>query len=203
MARVLQPGIIINDRLHASVHDGRIPDYTGDFDTPEQQVGKFNNTRFWESCMCLAGGVWSYKPDAEVMSFERCLKTLVNCAGGDGNLLLNAGPAPDGVIEPQQKERLLEIGRWLSKYGESIYKTRGGPIMPTENYACTCRGNTVYLHIFDTSRPYTFTGLTGSLESYSVLNGSAEAVLKNDELRVFDIRGDECDTIIKFIINWR
>ena len=203
MARSLQPGILINDRLHASVHDGKITDYICDFDTPEQEVGKFNNTRPWESCICLAGGVWSYKPNASVMAFEQCVKTLVYCAGGDGNLLLNVGPSPDGSIEPQQNERLLEIGQWLNQFGESIYKTRGGPITPTEHYACTCRENTIYLHIFDSSRSYRFTGLNGRLESYSVLNGSAEAILRDDELRVSNIRGGGFDTIIKFVINWK
>ena len=52
---------------------------------------------------------------------------LVNAVGGDGNLLLNVGPMPDGRIEPRQVERLKEIGQWLAKYGESIYGTRGGP----------------------------------------------------------------------------
>ena len=151
--------------------------------------------------MCLAGGVWSYKPDGVMMTFEQCIKTLVSCAGGDGNLLLNTGPMPDGNIEQRQQDRLREIGRWLNKYGESIYNTRGGPIMPTNDYACTSRGSTLYLHIFDSRQDYIFTGVKGSLESYSVLNGSAEADLRNDELHISEICGGECDTIIKIIID--
>lgn len=197
LARTLQPGILINDRLHASVHDGKFADYTCDFDTPEQKVGKFNNLRPWESCICLVGGVWSYKPDGVMMTFEQCIKTLVNCAGGDGNLLLNTGPMPDGNIEQRQQERLAEIGQWLGKYGESIYNTRGGPIMPAEDYACTSRGDTLYLHIFDSSQSYKFKGVKGNLESYSVLNGSAELSLRDGELYVSEISGGECDTIIK------
>jgi alpha-L-fucosidase len=200
LARTLHPGILINDRLHASVHDGRIPEYACDFDTPEQVIGKFNDVRPWESCMCLVGGVWSYKPDGAMMSFGQCVNALASCAGGDGNLLLNTGPMPDGNIEERQKERLLEIGRWLGKYGESIYKTRGGPIMPTKDYACTSRGSILYLHIFDISQSYIFPGIAGNLESCSVLNGSAEAVLENNNLRISKIRGDECDTIIKITL---
>ena len=201
LARTLQPGILINDRLHASVHDGRIAEYTGDFDTPEQTVGKFNNTRPWESCMCLVGGVWSYKPNGTMMTFEHCIKTLVNCVGGDGNLLLNTGPMPDGNIEQRQQERLLEIGQWLNKYGESVYKTRGGPIMPTSDYACTFCDNILYLHIFNSDQSYKLAGVKGSLESYSVLNGSAEVVLENGELYVSDICGGECDIIIKITMD--
>jgi alpha-L-fucosidase len=31
-------------------------------------------------------------------------------AGGDGNVLLNVGPRPDGVIDPEQVNRLKEMG---------------------------------------------------------------------------------------------
>ncbi len=39
---------------------------------------------------------------------------------------------PDGRIEPRQADRLLEMGRWLKKNGQSIYATRGGPFKPGE-----------------------------------------------------------------------
>jgi len=136
-----------------------------------------------------------------MMTFEQCIKTLVSCAGGDGNLLLNTGPMPDGNIEQRQQERLLEIGQWLDKYSESIYGTRGGPIMPEKDYACTSRGNTLYLHIFDSSKSYTLTGVKGKLDSYSVLNGTAEVSLQNGELHISKISGGECDTIIKIIMD--
>lgn len=147
MARQLQPGILINDRLHASVHHGKVAEFTGDFDTPEQQIGAFQTHRPWESCLCLVGGVWSYKPGGTMMTLAQCIAALVNCAGGDGNLLLNTGPMPDGRIEPRQAKRLSEIGRWLEENGQSIYGTRGGPLLPGEWGACTHRGDNLYLHI--------------------------------------------------------
>jgi alpha-L-fucosidase len=74
---------------------------------------------------------------------------------------------PDGRIEPRQVERFREIGRWLGKYGESIYGTRGGPYiapdekirghggyyshfqLPTGRWwgGSTHKDNTVYLHV--------------------------------------------------------
>ena len=48
---------------------------------------------------------------------------------GDGNLALNTNPMPDGRIEPRQVESFRKIGEWLSRYGESIYGTRGGPFV--------------------------------------------------------------------------
>ena len=65
----------------------------------------------------------------EVAARSACRRWL-RVAGGDGNLLFNVGPMPDGRIEPRQVERLKEMGAWLSKYGESIYGTRGGPFKP-------------------------------------------------------------------------
>ena len=72
---------------------------------------------------------------------------LIRCAGGDGNMLLNVGPMPTGEIAPEQASLIKEMGAWLAKYGESIYGTRGGPYLPSNNVASTRRANIVYLHI--------------------------------------------------------
>jgi alpha-L-fucosidase len=148
MARMLQPGIVINNRLNLSVTEGQDATFLADHDSPEQFPGAYQTERAWESCLCLVGGVWSYKPDGEMMTLSQCLHALLVCAGGDGNLLLNTGPLPDGRIEPRQAKRLREIGAWLKQYGESIYATCGGPFAPgawgvsthkTTRFTCTLR----------------------------------------------------------------
>ncbi|MHC4676281.1 MAG: alpha-L-fucosidase, partial [Planctomycetota bacterium] len=136
--RLLQPDIIINNR-------GGLP---GDYDTPEQKVGTFQTDRPWESCITI-GTQWAWKPKDNIKTLKQCIDTLVGCAGGDGNLLFNVGPMPDGRIEPQQVKRLKEMGDWLKKYGQSIYGTRGGPFKPCTWGVSTCQGNTIYLHILD------------------------------------------------------
>ncbi len=136
LARSLQPDILINNRTG----DG------GDYDTPEQTIGGFNRERPWETCMTLCRQ-WAWKPNDAMKSLPECLHILVRTAGGDGNLLLNVGPTPDGEIEPRQAERLREMGAWLSKHGESIYGTRGGPYRPTSQYASTRKDDTIYIHI--------------------------------------------------------
>lgn len=135
-ARAIQPDIWINDRTGAK----------GDFNTPEQRIGGFNNKRAWESCMTIARQ-WSWKPNDKVKSLEQCIQTLVRTVGGDGNLLFNIGPKPDGSVEPEQVERLKEMGLWLERYGETIYGTRGGPYKPADWGVSTRRGNHIYLHI--------------------------------------------------------
>lgn len=93
---------------------------------------------------------WSWKPNDQLKSLKQCLQTLIYTAGGDGNLLLNVGPMPDGRIEPRQVERLQEIGAWMKKYGDTIYGTRGGPFKPGEWGASTCQGNRIHLFIMKT-----------------------------------------------------
>jgi alpha-L-fucosidase len=150
--RALQPSVLINNRVSKARNDlagtSREGFFAGDFDTPEQQVGRFNTARPWESCITLCQQ-WAWKPKDRLKSLEECLRTLITCAGGDGNLLLNVGPMPDGRIEPRQAARLREIGAWLARYGEAIYATRGGPYKPGRWGASTHRGNTVYLHLFE------------------------------------------------------
>jgi alpha-L-fucosidase len=80
---------------------------------------------------------WAWKPNDPMKSLKECIQTLVRVVGGDGNLLFNVGPMPDGRIEPRQVERLLEMGDWLNRYGQSIYGTRGGPFKTTAQLAST------------------------------------------------------------------
>ena len=136
--KALQPTLIINDRCRG---------YAGDYATPEQRVGGFDMDRRWESCITICQQ-WSWKPDDRLKTLKECVRTLARCAGGDGNLLLNVSPMPDGAIEPRQAARLKEIGEWLKICGESIYRTRGGPFKPGRWGVSTHRGDTVYLHVF-------------------------------------------------------
>jgi alpha-L-fucosidase len=137
-AHLFQPDLLINNRTGAR----------GDYDTPEQRVGDFQNNRPWETCMTIANQ-WAWKPNDEVKSLEQCIQGLVRSAGGDGNLLFNVGPKPDGQIEPLQVERLKEMGKWLEKFGYTIYKTRGGPFKPTDWGVSTRAGNKIFLHILN------------------------------------------------------
>jgi alpha-L-fucosidase len=136
LIRGLQPQIILTKRC-----GGR-----GDFDTPEQTIGAFNHTNAWETCMTLCRQ-WSWKPADEMKSLPECLRTLISCAGGDGNLLLNVGPMPDGRIEPRQVEVLNRVGAWMATNGESLYGTRGGPWKPSPAITSTRKGDVVYVHV--------------------------------------------------------
>ncbi len=149
LVRSLQPALIINNRLDM----GSLDDYRAqrispdaDYKTPEQRIGGFDTTQPWETCMTL-GTQWSWKPADTIKTFDQVLRILVQCVAGDGNLLLDVGPMPDGRIEPRQVSVLREMGKWLAKYGESVYGTRGGPFVNGPWGGSTRKGNSVYLHI--------------------------------------------------------
>jgi alpha-L-fucosidase len=170
--REIQPDVLVNDRL-ASPMGRAIP---GDYDTPEQRVGMMQTDRPWETCMTL-GTQWSWKPDDRLKSLRECLQTLIKVAGGDGNLLLDVGPMPDGRIEPRQVERLKEMGTWLAKYGESIYGTRGGPFQRGDWGAATCKDDTIYLHLLNADRnTVRLPPLKRKIISTSVLTGGTATV---------------------------
>ena len=140
LIRTLQPGCIYNGRCWGGRHGLS-------FGTPEQRIGNFNMSRPWETCAVIHDSSWFWNGGKNIKSLDICLRMLIDSAGGDGNLALDFGPCPDGSIYPPIKERFLEMGRWLEKYGESIYGTRGGPYKPGLWGVSTRRGNTVYLHI--------------------------------------------------------
>jgi len=148
--RSLQPEIIINNRMAVLADYNQQPEaYLGDHDTPEQTIGLMQTDRAWESCICLTPPAWSYVPDAQMDSVRGVVEKLVRTVTGDGNLLLNVGPMPDGRIEPRQAEVLIDVGKWLGDYGHTIFETRGGPFDNGPWGGCTVRGTKVYLHILD------------------------------------------------------
>jgi alpha-L-fucosidase len=186
----LQPGIIINNRAGLPA----------DFDTPEQRVGHFQNDRAWETCMTICHQ-WAWKPNDRLKTLKECIDILVRSVGGDGNLLLNVGPMPNGEIEARQVERLKEIGDWLKKYGDTIYSTRGGPFKTGEWGGSTYSGNNIYLHIVNWGDKSTFMlpKIDKEIISCKALTGGKATMRQTDkgiEISLPRNNIDDLDTII-------
>jgi len=150
--RDIKYDLLINnrvDRMRAD-REGKIhPEkYAGDYGTPEQEIGEFNNDHPWESCITISDG-WHWRPHGRLKTLKELIHLLVQTVGGGGNLLLNVGPMPDGRIEMFQKKRLVQMGQWLKKYGTTIYETRGGPFKPNEWIASTNHGKEVFIHVLN------------------------------------------------------
>jgi len=148
--RSLNDRLLINNRVDKGPGEGNGTTdpgkFAGDFGTPEQEIGEFDNQHPWESCITI-GSQWSWKPNDKIKSLRECISILAKTAGGGGNLLFNISPMPDGRIEQRQMESLKAIGNWLGKYGESIYGTGGGPFKPTSWMASTHKNNRIYVHL--------------------------------------------------------
>ncbi|SHM74837.1 alpha-L-fucosidase [Chitinophaga jiangningensis] len=183
----LKPDIITNNRLgkeFAATKNKAIDadKMVGDYDTPEQVVGRLNMTTPWESCFTLCKQ-WAWKPNDKMQSLEQCLSILSRTAGGNGNLLLNVGPMPDGRIESRQVKRLQEIGDWLKVNGKAVYNTLGGPYEPTPAYATTRKGNSIYLHVLKTdTAQLTLKSIPDvKIVSARLLNGNAVTITEQDQ----------------------
>jgi alpha-L-fucosidase len=195
MVRELQPRIIVNDRANSPVIE-----WEGDFTTPEGKIGKYNTDRDWETCDIIAGS-WGWQPNQKTKSLEYIITTMVRVVTGDGNYLLNVGPRPDGSIEPEQAERLREVGRWMEKYGESIYKTRGGPFPNAEWGGFTHQENCIYVHVLDWSKlPELLPVIDRKIVKATCLSGGKVSYVQNESGLKISVAGQPeglIDTIIK------
>jgi alpha-L-fucosidase len=159
------------------------------------------------------GTQWSWKPNDDIKSLKECLHTLIRCVGGDGNLLLNVGPMPNGKIEPRQVEVLKGIGKWLGQscgelaesIGESIYGTRGGPFKPGRSLVSTRKGNVVYVHALKwNGDTITLPALPRKIVQSCVLTGGVVQVVQTEMafyLTVAKHDQQEIDTIIKLTLD--
>jgi alpha-L-fucosidase len=130
---------------------------------------------------------------------------LIGGAGGDGNILLNVGPRPDGVIDPEQASRLKDVGDWLAKYGESIYGTRGGPYKPGDWGASTRKGNRIYIHVLKwNGDPLQLPALPAKIMAAKVLTGGAVDFKQTDTALTLTVPAAahaEIDTLIALDID--
>jgi len=207
--RSIQPDLIVNNRVGkgragAAGTSKQTMLNPGDFDTPEQRVGSFSIERPWETCMTICRQ-WAWKPNDKMKSLEECIQTLVTTVGGNGNLLFNVGPMPDGRIEPRQVERLKEMGEWLKEHGESIYGTRGGPFMPGDWGVSTHKDRSIYLHIlnFDADT-VTLPPMDVEIVSAKLISGGDVAFTQSEDAITVTVereRQQVIDTIVELTLD--
>ena len=208
----LQPALVINNRV-AKSRPGVVAAgikralNSGDFDTPEQRIGSFDREFPWETCMTMTNSdTWSWNPNDVLKSLKECLQALLQSAGGDGNLLLNVGPMPDGRIDPRQAARLLEMGAWLKKYGDGIYGTRGGPFKPGPWGAATCKGNRVFLYVmrWPGDGPLKLPAVDARVVGTKIWSGGCASLTQDDSGIAIDLSKDNREdiaTVIELTMN--
>lgn len=206
------PALLVNNRAARGIKD--IPaEYDAlahaDYDTPENRMGAFQYGRAWESCMILSPtedhGGWSYRPDGVTRSLEETLKLLSSCVTGDGNMLLNLAPLPDGTIRPEERAILEGIAPWMQRYGDAVYATRGGPWINGDWGGSTHKDNHVYLHLFDTNdEGIELNRLSQSVTAVETIDGHPIQFNQNDEtikIVVPQSARDEYVSVIKLTLD--
>jgi alpha-L-fucosidase len=148
MARTLQPGIIVDDRLDLENVEGG-----WDFTTPEQvQVTKWpevNGKKVpWETCQTFSGSWGYYRDEYTWKSPAQLLELLIESVSKGGNLLLNVGPTARGVFDSRAQERLKAMGEWMKFNNRSIYNCTEAPS------AFNAPANTLLTYNPDTKRLY-------------------------------------------------
>jgi alpha-L-fucosidase len=200
MVRELQPKIVVSQRSG----------WMGDFDSQEMGFRgkpKDKEDRPYELCTLLGGDAWGWTPKSatQIMSLDDCIQMLVKVVTQDGNLLMNVGPRPDGSIEPAEVRRLKEIGNFLSKYGESIYNTRGG--IYDDNWGgTTVTENAIYVHILKvpSERVINLPPIFQKISSARYLRDNSKVAFNQSDsgisLTKIAVMKDEPDLIIKLVL---
>ncbi|MBR1927826.1 MAG: alpha-L-fucosidase [Bacteroidales bacterium] len=153
LARTLQPGIIVDDRLD-------LKDVWGGWDilTPEQlkvsECPTWNGEKAtWETCQTFSGSWGYYRDETTWKSIPQLLELLIETVSKEGNLLLNVGPTSRGEFDYRAQDRLEGIGKWMRANSRSIYCCTAAPkefeaperTLLTYNPAT----NRLYIHLID------------------------------------------------------
>lgn len=145
MVRKYQPDTITNLRY------GWIGDLKEE-EGPGETKGPIRNEFYCDKCMTIQHGAWGYDKRCltadKIFSVNELINYLANSVVRNMSYLLNVSPDRHGVIPEVQQQRLREMGAWLTKTGDAIYGTRGGPWEPVDSqYGYTYKDSTVFAHL--------------------------------------------------------
>ena len=100
----------------------------GEMKTPEQRIPGKPIPGPWEACFTL-GNQWQFKAtNEEYKSGTRLIEMLIETRAKGGNLLINMGPEPSGVIPFEQDRRFRELALWMFINSEAIHGIRPCPV---------------------------------------------------------------------------
>jgi len=171
----------------------------GDYYTPEGRIGSMDIEKDWESCIHVGQG-WSYRGEDGFKGPDDCIRMLVSCTTGGGNLLLNFGPRPDGTFADGEARVAVAMGKWLKTYGEAIYGTRAGPYKNGEWGGSCHKGKKLYLHVYDWPKlGFSLDPISNRILSARTLTGEAVTFEQTDSQLSVDVRKEDRDAPVTVI----
>ena len=201
----LQPAALIIPNHHQTPRAGEDVQ-TFERDLPGQNTAGFN-TNYVSNQLPLESSDtlnenWGFNiGDSKYKSAAELERRLIRAAGNNSNLLMNIGPYPNGEIDPQFVSRLQAVGQWMSKYGQSIYGTRGGPLRPGDWGVTTQKQNNIYVHVLDWNAPLlALSPLPGKIsEAHALIDNAKIEFTQNADgviLKLPPAHADETDRVI-------
>jgi alpha-L-fucosidase len=202
----LQPGALVGSNHHVTPYDGEdfqmfekdLPGHNTTGFAPEQTIGSLPK----ETCETINNS-WGFNlKDNSHKSKKDLIQYLVKAAGYGANFLLNVGPMPNGKLQTEHVTRLKEMGEWLTKNGETIYNTKGGPLTARDWGVTTQRGNTVYVHVLKwMDESITLPAWGKNVKSAVLYSDKTQLKFQQNDfgitLKIPKARFDEIDTIIE------
>jgi len=144
LVRKLQPNCIIN---------GRIGNDLGDYkNIGDRAIVDPGLAGYMESIMTMRVN-WGYdKNDNYWKSSDALIKMVCRSACRGSNFLLNIGPKPEGIFPVEDQIRLQNLGNWMAKNSEAIYKTKGSPFSKEHKWGSITSSkdhHVAYLHLWN------------------------------------------------------
>lgn len=160
----LQPNCLVGNNHHQIPFDGEDIQLF-ERDLPGENTAGLSGQNVsrlpLETCETM-NGMWGYKiTDSNYKSTKTLIQYLVKAAGKNANLLMNIGPQPNGELPAVAVQRLEEMGEWTSKFGETIYGTRGGIVAPHDWGVTTQKGDRLFVHIMNLQDKELFLPIVG------------------------------------------
>ena len=132
--RELQPGIVVNPRMHGK----------GDFITYERNLKTDKIATTWaEFCNTWAGN-WSYV-EQPMKANGYVLGELARARSLGVNYLLGIGPMKTGDLSPDHYKNMAIVADWMKTNGESIHSARPLPNGESASVPATASASARYL----------------------------------------------------------
>jgi alpha-L-fucosidase len=127
--RKLQPGIVVDGRLHGK----------GDFLTYERKLSAGKPVNGWAEFCNPWTSSWPYVVGAKYRANGYVLGQFVTCRSLHVNYLLGIGPKSDGSFEDQVYTNMTVVADWIKANGESVHGVIPLPVGEGANVPATAR----------------------------------------------------------------
>lgn len=127
--RKLQPGIVVDGRLHGK----------GDFITYERKLETTKPVKGWAELCNPWTSAWPYVIGNKSRANGFVLGQFVTCRSLNVNYLLDIGPKPDGTLQDETYSNMAVVANWMKANGESVHGTSPLPNDESANVPATAR----------------------------------------------------------------